>query len=250
MTTRVVSSDSSDECRTKQHYSEATLSRRRNSRDNMLKKSSAVAGGQGREDKQRGEGSPKEHRSNRSGDSPRPRSNSSGKDKSSSGAVAAAATTRTFVGSKCPSPRHDVTTMDNGAPPLPPKGIKKGAAGNNNLEQSGRSEAAIKPQTTTSTAPSFFKDELDFTSSRVESETNKMRFIEEIHRRQERERLHHQQQDRLARELTTTFKLTAGKRLTAKAREMSKSQGDGIDDAQVGSEQVRSRAAPSLSCIL
>ena len=48
------------------------------------------------------------------------------------------------------------------------------------------------------------------------------------------------------RELTTTFKLTAGKRLTAKAREMSKSQGDGIDDvAAVAavSEQVRN---PSL----
>ena len=147
-----------------------------------------------------------------------------------------------------------MTKTDNGAgsqppppPPLPPKGVKKGAAGNNRAEQCTRAETASKPQSpstaaaTTTTTPSFFKEELDFTSSRLESETNKMRFVEEIHRRQERERLHHQQQDRLARELTTTFKLTAGKRLTAKAREMSKSQGDGIDidDVPAGSEQVQ-----------
>ena len=151
-----------------------------------------------------------------------------------------------------------MTKTDNGAgsqpppPPLPPKGVKKGAAGNNRAEQCTRAETASKPQSPSTaaaaaaaaaaatTTPSFFKEELDFTSSRLESETNKMRFVEEIHRRQERERLHHQQQDRLARELTTTFKLTAGKRLTAKAREMSKSQGDGIDidDVPAGSEQV------------
>ena len=215
MTTRVDSSDSSDEGgRAKQNYGEATLSRRRNSKDNLLKKSAAAAATQS---------SPREHRSNRSGESPRPRSNSSGKDRSSADVTAK-------VGCKSPSPRRDLAKTEDGAPPLPPKGVKKGAA-----------EAAPK------SAPPFFKEELDFTSSRLESETNKMRFIEEIHRRQERERLRdhaQQQQDRLARELTTTFKLTAGKRLTAKAREMSKSQGDGIDDvaaAAVGavSEQVR-----------
>ena len=257
MTTRGDSSDSSDECaagtagRTKQHYSE-TLSRRRNSKDHLLKKSSVAAAaaqsrdGSGRECGGRGggESSPRERSNRGSGDSPRPRSNSSGKDKSSAGAEAAAAA-RT-VGSKSPSPRRDKTKTkkENGAPPLPPKGVKKGAAGNNHVEQCTMIEAAAnKPQSsataaTTTTTSSFFKDELDFTSSRLESETNKMRFIEEIHRRQERERLHHQQQDRLARELTTTFKLTAGKRLTAKAREMSKSQGDGIDDVSEGSEQV------------
>ena len=217
MTTRVDSSDSSDVeggGRTKQNYGEATLSRRRNSKDNLLKKSAAVAAA--------AQSSPREHRSNRSGESPRPRSNSSGKDRSSADVTAK-------VGCKSPSPRRDLAKTEDGAPPLPPKGVKKGAA-----------EAAPK------SAPPFFKEELDFTSSRLESETNKMRFIEEIHRRQERERLRdhaQQQQDRLARELTTTFKLTAGKRLTAKAREMSKSQGDGIDDgaAAVGavSEQVR-----------
>ena len=217
MTTRVDSSDSSDieggGGRTKQNYGEATLSRRRNSKDNLLKKSAAAAATQS---------SPREHRSTRSGESPRPRSNSSGKDRSSADVTAK-------VGCKSPSPRRDLAKTEDGAPPLPPKGVKKGAA-----------EAAPK------SAPPFFKEELDFTSSRLESETNKMRFIEEIHRRQERERLRdhaQQQQDRLARELTTTFKLTAGKRLTAKAREMSKSQGDGIDDgaAAVGAaaDQVR-----------
>ena len=214
MTTRVDSSDSSDEGgRAKQNYGEATLSRRRNSKDNLLKKSAAAAATQN---------SPREHRSNRSGESPRPRSNSSGKDRSSADVTAK-------VGCKSPSPRRDLAKTEDGAPPLPPKGVKKGAA-----------EAAPK------SAPPFFKEELDFTSSRLESETNKMRFIEEIHRRQERERLRdhaQQQQDRLARELTTTFKLTAGKRLTAKAREMSKSQGDGIDDVATAvgavSEQVR-----------
>ena len=217
MTTRVDSSDSSDieggGGRAKQNYGEATLSRRRNSKDNLLKKSAAAAATQS---------SPREHRSNRSGESPRPRSNSSGKDRSSADVTAK-------VGCKSPSPRRDLAKTEDGAPPLPPKGVKKGAA-----------EAAPK------SAPPFFKEELDFTSSRLESETNKMRFIEEIHRRQERERLRdhaQQQQDRLARELTTTFKLTAGKRLTAKAREMSKSQGDGIDDVATAvgavSEQVR-----------
>ena len=147
-----------------------------------------------------------------------------------------------------------MTKTDNGAgsqpppPPLPPKGVKKGAAGNTRAEAAGEPQSSATAATTT--PPSFFKEELDFTSSRLESETNKMRFVEEIHRvRQERERLQHQQQqqDRLARELTTTFKLTAGKRLTAKAREMSKSQGDGIekDDVPAGSEQVPS--ASSLS---
>ena len=244
MTTRVDSSDSSDECtngRTKQHYSE-TLTRRRNSKEYLLKKSLATQVGDG-------SGSPRE-RSNRSGDSPRPRSNSSGKDKSSAGAEGAAVA-RT-VGSKSPSPRRDKTKAENGGagaqqpqpPPLPPKGVKIGVAGNNHAEQCNQAETAKKSSATTT---SFFKEELDFTSSRVESETNKMRFIEEIHRRQERERLHHQQQDRLARELTTTFKLTAGKRLTAKARELSKSQGDGIDDVAAGSEQV---LASSLSQIL
>ena len=233
MTTRVDSSDSSDVeggGRTKQNYGEATLSRRRNSKDNLLKKSAAAAT----------QSSPREHRSNRSGESPRPRSNSSGKDRSSAEVKA--------VGGKSSSPRRDLAKTED-APPLPPKGVKKGAAEAANKLHSSNGESRRESPLVTQpkSAPPFFKEELDFTSSRLESETNKMRFIEEIHRRQERERLRdhaQQQQDRLARELTTTFKLTAGKRLTAKAREMSKSQGDGIDDvatAAVGavSEQVR-----------
>ena len=254
-TTRMDSSDSSDEGaaaaagRTKP-YSGETLSKRRNSKEHLLKRSSAQTCSA-----RDGRGEP----SNRSDDSPRPRSNSSGKDKSSAGAP--------HVGSKSPSPRHEKTEAGSASgppPPLPPKGVRKAAdahaeqcpkseaAGGggyalpNKPQSSSSSAAAVTTTTTSKTSSSFFKDELDFTSSRLESETNKMRFIEEIHRRQERERLRdhaQQQQDRLARELTTTFKLTAGKRLTAKAREMSKSQGDGIDDgaAAVGavSEQVR-----------
>ena len=230
MTTRVDSSDSSDVegGRTKQNYGEATLSRRRNSKDNLLKKSAAVAAA--------AQSSPREHRSNRSGESPRPRSNSSGKDRSSADVTAKA-------GGKSPSPRRDLAKTED-APPLPPKGVKKGAAEAANKLHSSNGESRRESPLVTQpkSAPPFFKEELDFTSSRLESETNKMRFIEEIHRRQERERLRdhaQQQQDRLARELTTTFKLTAGKRLTAKAREMSKSQGDGIDDVVAVSEQVR-----------
>ena len=245
------SSDSSDEgaataaAGRAKLYSAETLSKRRNSKEHLLKRSSAQTCSS-----RDGRAEP----SNRSDDSPRPRSNSSGKDKYSAGVP--------HAGSKSPSPRHEKTEAAGASappPPLPPKGVRKAADAN--AEQCSKSEGAgggyalpNKPQrspaaaavvtTTASTtsSSSFFKDELDFTSSRLESETNKMRFIEEIHRRQERERLHHQEQDRLARELTTTFKLTAGKRLTAKARELSKSQGNGIDDvpaaASAASEQV------------
>jgi hypothetical protein len=52
----------------------------------------------------------------------------------------------------------------------------------------------------------------------------------------------------LARELTTTFKMAAGQRLTAKAREMSKSQGDGIDnDAGAGEQAARRGHTKSAS---
>ncbi len=244
--TRRDSSDSTDydDCpSSKKYYSASggeTLSRRRNSRD-YLKKSSAS-----KDSPKMKEGKKKRDRSSKSGGdgggtgSGSPRTKNDEQDLS----------TR----SKSPSPRHakdkaaapdQVKGLDSDdqPPPLPPKRASGGADhGCSHNDQCQMSD----PNCYLRHRQLYNREELDFTSSRLQSESNKRRFMEEeIHRRQE-QRGHEQQQelqDRLARELTTTFKMTAGKRLTAKARELSKSQGDGIDDSSATAGERRHKSA-------
>ena len=86
------------------------------------------------------------------------------------------------------------------------------------------------------------REELDFTSNRKQSESNKKKMMEEFHKEQPLI------QDKIIQELTATFKhASRNKKLTSKNREISKSHGDGLDDQRCSSTAKSRKAKRTTS---